>query len=268
MKIGLVGFTGSGKSTVFQWLTGVAPDPAKVQQGQTGMAKVPDDRVDKLSAIFKPKKTTYAEMAFLDTPGLDVSECRDNPRRLGILREANGLLVVLNGYSGSDPAVELEHFREETAFADLEIVTGRIDKISANLKKPRPAKEKEIDEFEQHVLNRIKDALESGTPAHLVELRPDEEKAIRSFQLLSLKPELAFVNQGEGGQAIPPRLKQLSPKALAAPAKLELELAELPPDDRAAFAADLGLAGSERENILPRHLFRHGPHRVLDGRRG
>ena len=250
MKIGLVGFSGSGKSTVFQWLTGVAPDPAKVQQGQTGMAKVPDDRVDKLSAIFKPKKTTFAEVAFLDTPGLDVSERRDNPRRLGILRESNGLLVVLNGYAGGDPATELERFREETAFADLEIVTGRIDKLSANLKKPRPAKEKEIDEFEQNVLIRIKDALESGMPAHLVELKPDEEKAVRSFQLLTLKPELAFVNQGEAGQTIPPRLKQLSPKAVAAPVKLELELAELSPEDRATFAADLGVTGSQRDDIL------------------
>src|SRR3954471_22520195 len=103
MKIGLVGFAGSGKSTVFRWLTGVAPDPAKVQQGQTGMAKVPDERLDKLSAIFKPKKTTHAEIAFLDTPGLDLGERRDNPRRLGIIREANGLLVILNGYSGGDP---------------------------------------------------------------------------------------------------------------------------------------------------------------------
>src|SRR5689334_3673012 len=89
MKIGLVGFSGCGKSAVFQWLTGVAPDPARVQQGQTGMAKLPDPRVDKMAAIFKPKKTTYAEIAFLDTPGLDISERRDNPRRLGILREAD-----------------------------------------------------------------------------------------------------------------------------------------------------------------------------------
>src|SRR3954468_3312635 len=91
MKIGLVGFSGSGKSTVFQWLTGVAPDPARVQQGQTGIAKLPDPRADKLSAMFQPKKAAFAESAFLDTPGLDMTERRDNPRRLGILREANGL---------------------------------------------------------------------------------------------------------------------------------------------------------------------------------
>src|SRR5438034_9884854 len=63
MKIGLVGFSGSGKSTVFQWLTGVVPDAARVQQGQIGTAKLPDPRVGKLSAMFKPKKTTYAEIA-------------------------------------------------------------------------------------------------------------------------------------------------------------------------------------------------------------
>ena len=70
MKMGLVGYAGSGKSTVFEWLTGETPDPAKVQQGQTGMAKVPDERVDRLAAIFRPKKTTYTKVAVLDTPGL------------------------------------------------------------------------------------------------------------------------------------------------------------------------------------------------------
>src|SRR5205814_1859535 len=74
MKIGLVGFSGSGKSVAFHWLTGVTPDPAKIQQGQTGMAKVPDPRLDRMSALFQPKKTTYAEIAFLDTPGLDTAE--------------------------------------------------------------------------------------------------------------------------------------------------------------------------------------------------
>jgi ribosome-binding ATPase YchF (GTP1/OBG family) len=250
MKVGLVGFAGSGKSTVFRWLTGVAPDPAKVQQGQTGMAKVPDERVDKLSSIFKPKKTTYAEIAFLDTPGLDLAERRDNPRRLGIIREANGLMVVLNGYAGSDPADELRRFREEAVFADLEIITNRLQKIDANLKKPRPAKEKEIDLAEQAVLQKVVECLEAGKSPRDLGLRPDEEKLIRSFQLLTLKPELAFLNQGDAATPIPPALKELSPHALAAPVRLEMELEDLPPEERAAFAADLGVVGSERESII------------------
>src|SRR6516225_8260274 len=162
MKVGIVGFAGSGKSTVFQWLTGARPDPAKAQMGQTGVAKVPESRLDWLSAKFNPKKTTPAALDFLDTPGLLAGERRDNPRRLGILREANGMLVVLNGYSESDLAAQLRRFREEIIFADLEIVTNRIDRLLAQLKKPRPAKEKEADQFEHDLLKRIVGVLEQN----------------------------------------------------------------------------------------------------------
>src|SRR5437868_6581530 len=121
MKVGIAGFAGSGKSTVFQWLTGVAPDPARSQQGQLGKPAIPDARLDWLSAQFKPKKTTPAQLEFLDTPGLLATERRDNPRRLAILRDAGALLVVLTGYTGGDLADELRRFREELLFADLEI---------------------------------------------------------------------------------------------------------------------------------------------------
>src|SRR5437763_1596452 len=148
MKVGIAGFAGSGKSTVFQWLTGVKPDPAASQRGQLGMAKIADARLDWLSDLFKPKKTTPATIEFLDTPGLLATERRDNPRRLGIMREAGGLLVVLGGYTGGDLADELRRFREELLFADLEIVTGRIEKLRDKLKKPRPAKERDADQAE------------------------------------------------------------------------------------------------------------------------
>ena len=252
MKVGLVGFAGCGKSTVFRWLTGVVPDPARVQQGQTGMAKIPDERLDKMSSLFKPKKTTFAEIAFLDTPGLDLDERRDNPRRLGILREANGLLVILNGFAGGDPAVELGKFREELAFADLEIVSNRLSKVEVNLKKPKPAKEREADLVEQSVLQRVVACLEDGKSPRTLGLKPEEEKLIRSFQLLTLKPELAFLNQGDAtlGKPLPPTLLALSPGCLAAPASLEMELTELSEEDRIAFAADLGITGSQRDATL------------------
>src|SRR6266446_450224 len=148
MRVGIAGFSGSGKSTVFQWLTGVTPDPSRSQQGQVGKPAIPDPRLDWLSAHFKPKKTTPAQLEFLDTPGLLATERRDNPRRLGILREAGGLLVVLNGYSGGDLASELRQFREEILFADLEIVSNRIGKLQDQSKKPKPAKEREADQQE------------------------------------------------------------------------------------------------------------------------
>src|SRR5207248_10722242 len=113
MKMGLVGYAGSGKSTVFEWLTGEKPDPAKVQQGQTAMADVPDERLARIAAVLKPKKETYTKVAVLDTPGRATGDHKDNARRLGILREANGVVVVLDGISRTDFADQLRRFREE-----------------------------------------------------------------------------------------------------------------------------------------------------------
>jgi len=262
MKVGLVGFAASGKSTVFQWLTDTAPDPAKVQQGQMAMADVPDERLDKLGAHFKPKKgTKYAAIAFLDTPGLMLDERKDNPRRLGILREANGLLVVLDGFSGANQANQVTRFREELVFADLDILANRADKLTAQLKRNKPAKEKEQDQAELDMVRKVQAALEAGQSPRQLNLRPEEEKLIRSFQLLTLKPEMVFVNRGDAAGLLPDDLLRLAPNAIGAPVQLECELAELDEESRAAFAADLGITGSGRGQTL-RDIF-YGMGRIV-----
>src|SRR5262245_45126123 len=134
MKVGIAGFSGSGKSTVFHWLTGAAPDLGRSQQGQVGIATIADERLSWLSQLFKPKKTTPAKLEFLDTPGLLATERRDNPRRLGIMRDAGGLLIVLNGFAGGGLADELRRLREEMLFADMEVVSGRIDPARKHVK--------------------------------------------------------------------------------------------------------------------------------------
>jgi len=252
MKVGIAGFAGSGKSTVFHWLTGAAPDPSKSQQGQMGKPDVPDERLDWLSAHFKPKKTTPAKMEFLDTPGLLATERRDNPRRLGILRDAGGLLVVLNGFSGGKLVDELRQFREEMLFADLEIVTNRIDKLRDLLRKPRPAKQKDIDQAEMDLLQRIAASLEKGQGAATLGLKEEEEKAIRSFQFLTLKREVVLVNIGDDGigKPLPADLLELAPGALQAPVKLEKELDELSEEDRQMFMQDLNVSGFSRPEVM------------------
>lgn len=254
MKIGIAGFAGSGKSTVFHWLTGDAPDPARAQQGQVGNPAVPDPRLTYLSSLFNPKKTTATRMELLDTPGLHPTERRDNPRRLAIMRDAGGLMIVLNGFSGGNLVDELRRFREELIFADLEIVINRIDKINDLLKKSRPLKQKEADQAEKDLLQRIAGCLEKGEGATAAHLRPDEEKSVRSFQLLTLKPELVFVNVGDDGvgKPLPPELLAIAPTAIQAPAKLEMELAELSEEDRQAFMQDLNLTGFSRDETLHR----------------
>jgi ribosome-binding ATPase YchF (GTP1/OBG family) len=252
MKVGIAGFSGSGKSTIFHWLTGVKPDPSKANVGQVGIAKVPDERLDWLSAHFQPKKTTPATIEFLDTPGLMPTERRDNPRRLGILRDAGGLLVILNGFGGGDLAGELRQFREEMLFADLEIVTNRIERLRDGLKKPRPAKQREADQVELALLQRIAAVFEQGQGAGTLGLKPDEEKAIRSFQLLTLKPELVLVNISDDqiGKALPAEMAKVAPHALQAPAKLEMELAELSAEERQVFMRDMGLTDFSRDAAL------------------
>ena len=216
------------------------------------MAKVPDERLDWLAAHFRPKKTVPATMEFLDTPGLLATERRDNPRRLAILREAGGLLVILNGFSPGDVAAELRQFREEILFADLEIVSNRIGRLQDQLKKPKPAKEREADEHELSFLKRLAEAFERGEPAAVLGLKEDEEKLVRSFQLLTLKPELVLVNIGDDriGQPLPSALQQMAPQAIQAPVKLELELEDLAAEDRQVFMRDLGLTELSRDQIL------------------
>src|SRR5215510_9943918 len=253
MKMGLVGFSGSGKSTVFEWLTGESPDPAKVQHGQTAMADVPDERLAKIAAVIKPKKTTYTKVAVLDTPGVMAGDRKDNPRRLGIIREANGMVVVLDGFGRTDFAEQLRKFRDELLFADLDIISNRVDKLKANLKKKaRPAKETEADEAELALVTRIAAALEAGTPTSKLGLTPDEEKTVRSFQLLTLKPEIVFVNRGDSGfnDPLPADLLALEPKSVQAPVKLEMELLALPDEDRQVFMADMGLKSFHRDSTI------------------
>jgi ribosome-binding ATPase YchF (GTP1/OBG family) len=253
MKMGLVGYAGTGKSTIFEWLTGEKPDPSKVQQGQTAMADVPEERLARIAAVMKPKKTTYTKVAVLDTPGLMADERKDNPRRLGVIREANGMVVVLDGFSRTDFAAQLAKFREELLYADLEIVSNRVSKLETQLKKKaRPAKEVEADEAELALHRRIVAALEGGKPAAAIGLTPDEEKTVRSFQLLTLKPEIAFVNRGDSGfnDPLPADLLALAPTAVQAPVKLEMELTAMGEEDRQSFMADLGVTSLRKGETI------------------
>jgi ribosome-binding ATPase YchF (GTP1/OBG family) len=162
------------------------------------------------------------------------------------------LLVVLNGFTSSDLAGELRRFREDLLFADLEIVHNRLSRLEDLLRKPRPAKQKEADQFELDLLQRLMAAFEKGQPASTLNLLEDEEKILRSLALLTLKPEVVLVNIGDNrlGQPLPADLLTLAPTAMAAPAKLELELTELPEEDRQAFLLDLGLTGFTAGQVL------------------
>lgn len=249
MRAGLVGFSGGGKSTLFQLLTGATPDPGKVHAGQVGMASLGDPRLDFLAKLHGPKKVTPATVEFLDTPGLIPGTHGDNPQRLAVIREGDALLIVLGAFAGSDPAADLQNFREEMIFADLGVLSNRAERLEASVKKPRPDREAQLKELE--IVRRVLGALEAGTSIASLGLTEAEKKPMRSFGLLTDKAEVVVVNDAHG-TPIAPGLLAVAPDSLAIDAKLELELAGMEPEERAAFMADLGIDELGRDRIIRR----------------
>lgn len=247
MRAGLVGFAGSGKSTLFELLTGVRPDPGKIHSGQIGVAILADPRLEFLRRLHQPKKTTPATVELLDTPGLLPGSHGDNPQRLALIREGDALLIVLGTFSGGDPTADLAAFRDEMLFADLSVVTNRLERLEAGVKKQRPDREAQLKELD--VVKRIHGALESGEPIASLNLTDEQKKPMRSFGLLTDKPQVIIVNCTQG-ESIPESLNALAPNALAIDAKLELELSQMDADERAAFMADFGLTEFGRDRII------------------
>lgn len=247
MRVGLVGFARSGKSTLFELLTGAKPDPGKVHAGQVGIATLSDPRLEFLTALHKPKKVTPATVELLDTPGLMPGTHGDNPQRLALIRNGDALLIVLGAFAGGDPAADLAAFRDEILFADLGVVTNRAERLEASVKKPRPDREEQLKELD--VVKRVVAALDAGQTIASLGLTEEEKKPMRSFGLLTDKPEVVVVNVSEG-QGVPDSLAAIAPGALAIDAKLELELAQLDPEERASFMSDLGITDLGRDRII------------------
>jgi GTP-binding protein YchF len=250
MKVGLVGYQGSGKSTVFQLLTGTAPDVSKINTGQLGVSVVPDQRFDRLVELYKPKKESPAQLELFDTPGLSRDQQSLNAQRLSVIREATALVQVIGCFSGCDPIADIKNFEEELILADLEVVNNRIKRLKKDVTKPRPDREQLARELE--ALLPIAAELESGNTLRDFEFNEAQASVVKSFALLTQKKQLALLNTSESefDEAV---LSQLNDKGLSivtAPIGLELEVQELPEDERAEFAVEMGLKEPSRNRVL------------------
>ena len=251
MKIGLVGYQGSGKSTLFTWLTGVPADLATAHLGQSAMAAVPEPRIQQLCDIYHPKKITQASLELADTPGLDRSH-QGNPARLGLIRDSGCLVLVVAGFDGSDWKADLAGFREDLLLADLEIVTGRVERLRESVKKPRPNRDQEIVELA--ALEQVLATLETGTPVPASSMTEDQFKATRSFRLLTEKPTMVILNVADDADVEDASHASAdptnSPRLLAVRVGLESELSKMPPQDRADFEREMGIGPSRRDLTL------------------
>jgi len=254
MKIGLIGLPKSGKTSLFNLLTGasVATSSFGTARGEmhAGVARVPDARVDRLVALFKPKKTTLATFEVVDLAGIAKGE------RQGLeakeFRNADALLHVVRAFpdaggAAADPAGDIDDLETELVLADLEVVERRLERLEAQIKKKRT----DADVHEQTVLVKMKPGLESGRPIRALGLSEDEVRAIRGFTFLSQKPILHCLNLAEKEIARGATLVESFGLAEVAArpgtrvgwvsAVIESEVAQLEGPEQAAFLADLGL---------------------------
>lgn len=251
MKIGLVGYQGSGKSTLFHWLTGVAPDPALTHSGQSAMATVPEPRIEQLCAVYHPKKITRASIELVDTPGMSRTH-EGNATRLATIREAGCLVLVIAAFADADPIVDLRSFDEDLLLADMEIVSNRIERVEEQMKKSLPRPEHVQLEHELATLKIVLDAMESGRPLRESHMTEEQQKVTRAFRLLSEKPRLVIVNTADDESNLE-RFTALSTPdvpVVAVPAGLELELSKMTPEDRAEFEQEMDLVATDRDHLV------------------
>ncbi|MCL2348759.1 MAG: DUF933 domain-containing protein [Planctomycetaceae bacterium] len=251
MKIGIVGYKGSGKSTLFEWLTGVKADLALAHGLQSAMAPIPEPRVATLCNIYHPKKTTMAALEIVDTPGL-ARDQEGNAVRLAQLREVGCLLCVVPVFEGSDPKKEIAAFHEDLILADLELVMNRVTRIQEQKKRPLPKPEQDKLAFELETLEMVQTALESGRPLREDELNEEQQKATRAFRLLSEKPRMILINVADDATDLESYQALSTEKCpvVAVSVRLENDLVEMSPEERQSFLKEMGLTSTDRDHIL------------------
>jgi GTP-binding protein YchF len=273
MQIAIVGLARSGKTTVFNSLT--KGDAATGGFGgmtvNTGVVKVPDERLTRLTALFEPKKEVPADVTYVDLPAASTSAegegHADIPAdQLARLRNADALLHVVRAFESDavphpllsvDPARDIEQLELEFTLADLGVVEKRLDKLRTSGRHGTAA-EKEANEREQAVLERILPALTEGTPIRDLGLDADEAHRIRGFRFLTEKPVLALLNVGEDdlsqadelAAGIKASLAHAHTEVVAMSARIEMEIGQLDEDEAAIFREDLGIEGSSLERVI------------------
>ncbi len=250
MRIGIVGYQGTGKSTVFELLTGVKPDVSKAHTGQVGIAIVPDERFNKLVQLYHPKKETPARIELFDTPGLSRDDQGSNPQRLGVIRESTALVHVVGAFTGKDAVAEVDAFVTDLVLADLTVVSNRIERLRKDVTKPLPNREEIKAELEG--LGPVEARLSEGQTLHEMEFSKIQQQATRSFSLLSRKKHLVLLNTADADvdAETVAKIQERGLLVIAAPLGLELEVAQLADDEREMFAEEMGLGEPSRERVL------------------
>ena len=254
MRLGIIGLPQSGKTTLFNALTrGTQPtSPASGRiEVHTAVVDVPDPRVDRLSAMFKPKKTIYAKVTYADIAGLDGSAGKSGISGvlLNQLTQMDGLIHVVRCFEDDmvphpqdtiDPIRDLATMDSEFILNDLIAVERKLERLAEERKKGA-GRDKSIIEREAALFERFQAALSAETPLRDVDITAEEEKTLSGFGFLSRKPILIVLNLSEGQR--PPEIPYTHQHSqiVALQARLEADIAQLPPDEAQVFLAEYGI---------------------------
>ena len=251
MQVGITGFPQSGKSTVFQAL---APGVRPGKDVTFGNIKVQDPRVSRLSEHWKPKKTIFAEITFVDIGGQHGASTRAlSPKTIAEMRNADALVHVVRvfedvtGARSLDAERDVADFGAELILADYEIVEKRLDRLIRE----------RADTIERSALARAFEALEAEIPLRELEFSEDELKAMSGYSLVSVLPLITLFNLGEDEWGDPAFAAWRAPGELGAQqaamslcGQLEMELADLPEEDQADFLEVLELEEPARHSFV------------------
>jgi GTP-binding protein YchF len=266
----VIGLPSTGKTTLFQHMTSVRDAPRGKGDVMVGISRVPDERLDRLTAMYNPRKRVPATVEFTDI----VAPARAGAQALidvAAYRSADALVHVVRAFrdegmphpSGSvDPARDARSMEDELILADLAVAEKRLERLDKDLKKTRSADL----EKERELVERCRALLDAGTPLRTLDLTGEDRRRLRGFQFLSAKPLLLVLNVDESDIAtlgadirkavaqtgLASFLDRPSTAAVALCAKIELEIADLDAADAAAFLSDLGLTESGLHRVIRR----------------
>jgi GTP-binding protein YchF len=269
MQVTIVGLPGSGKTTVFNALTGAHAETGGFSGGRAvpnvSVVKVPDERVDRLAALFNPKKTVYADVTYVDVaiPAGAAREGSVNPDVLAQIRNADALLHVARAFDdpasvvAADPWRDVDDLDLEFTVADLSVIEKRLEKLATQGRHGSQA-EREAAQREEELLRRVEPHLSEGKPIRSFGLSDDEELLLRGYRFLTQKPVLVVLNIDEGRltevdaleSAGRERYGQPHTDVAALAGKIEAEIGELPEDDARLFMDDLGISEPSRGRVI------------------